>query len=517
MPSGSWLRAADVATATLVACATFLVHDVGYVLSRPYWLDEAWVAATSRARLGLLPWLTQTTPLGWIALIRVVPYEGQRYRLVPLCFAAGAAVAAYLLGNHLRLVRIFGPALAAAGVLLLPAMLVRDDLKQYTTEAFATLILMVLVARTESHWSRRRLAALGASASLGLLFTNTTAFVGVAGMAALGLDVTLRRQWRRLAEVIGLGGAMVAAMSVIYLVVDARHKSSLVTGAFGSYYMPTGPRQALSFLHGRADAIAPYLGFHHPVLPLVLAGAGIVTMWVDDHRALALTTPFIIIMAAVASAYRAFPFLDLRTSTFWLAAVGALMGIGAAGIVTRLARLNRPLAAVALVGTVIAWSVMTWPYVRAHPLPNEDVASQVTYLNRHIRPGDVTIVDLGASYAFAYYERRFQPAFAPSPVIAIRWRPTFPHTPSVIAMSDRQATDVDSALRTAEGMVGRGATVWIVRSHLAAAPVEAAAWSQALAGLAVKSLDVGPEPLLRFQPGLDQAGVSAAQQQQGGV
>ena len=48
--------------------------------------------------------------------------------------------------------------------------------------------MWVLVARIENEWRLRRLAAIAAVASVGLLFANTVIFVGAAAMASLALE-----------------------------------------------------------------------------------------------------------------------------------------------------------------------------------------------------------------------------------------------------------------------------------------------------------------------------------------
>ena len=97
-----------------------IVHDVPYLLHQSFWVDEAWVADTVRARIGLTLSLSSSTPLGWTYLLR----------LVPLLFTMLAAAAGYLFGRELRLTRFVTGILTGAAVLLSPAMLVRDDLKQ---------------------------------------------------------------------------------------------------------------------------------------------------------------------------------------------------------------------------------------------------------------------------------------------------------------------------------------------------------------------------------------------------
>jgi hypothetical protein len=54
---------AEAGVGLLLACSALIVHDVGYMLSAPFWVDEAWVAVSTRAPLGQLGRITSTTPI----------------------------------------------------------------------------------------------------------------------------------------------------------------------------------------------------------------------------------------------------------------------------------------------------------------------------------------------------------------------------------------------------------------------------------------------------------------------
>ena len=70
-----------------------------------------------------------------------------------------------------------------------------------------------------------------------------------------------------------------------------------------------------------------------------------------------------------------------------------------------------PLVVAAL--ALAVWVPATDSYIRSHDIPNEDVRSEVTYLDSHFRRGDVVIVSYAASYAFAYYYPRANPRSRP--------------------------------------------------------------------------------------------------------
>jgi hypothetical protein len=96
--------------------------------------------------------------------------------------------------------------LAAVAVLLPPAMLVRDDLKQYTADACAALLTLAMMSRLERHWSRRALGALAATVVVGMLFSDAASFAGAAAFVAICAVELARRYWRRLAEAAATGG-----------------------------------------------------------------------------------------------------------------------------------------------------------------------------------------------------------------------------------------------------------------------------------------------------------------------
>src|SRR5205807_2163804 len=78
----------DIALALVLALATLLAHPLSAVARRPFWVDEAWVAVLTR-----LPWsrfisFSSSTPVGWVALIRLIPGTAlQRSRFAVLGFS----------------------------------------------------------------------------------------------------------------------------------------------------------------------------------------------------------------------------------------------------------------------------------------------------------------------------------------------------------------------------------------------------------------------------------------------
>ena len=145
-----------------LAALVFVAHDVPWVLHQPFWLDESWVACALSTRFPLadVPGRTSTTPVGFTLLLRAVTFGGeQRYRLLPLAFSGGSVIAAYCLARLLdwrdRRYAVLAGLLAGGAALLVPAALYRNDLKQYTAEAFVALAVLALTAGAEREWSQR--------------------------------------------------------------------------------------------------------------------------------------------------------------------------------------------------------------------------------------------------------------------------------------------------------------------------------------------------------------------------
>jgi hypothetical protein len=94
--------AADYAVLLLLCLLVLVLHNVRYLLSQPYWNDEAWVAVTTRFPLSRLPQLTSSTPIGWSLLLRLATIgRSQSGRLLPLAFAGIAVIPGYWLARRL--------------------------------------------------------------------------------------------------------------------------------------------------------------------------------------------------------------------------------------------------------------------------------------------------------------------------------------------------------------------------------------------------------------------------------
>jgi hypothetical protein len=489
-----------------LSAAVLLVHDVSYLLHQPFWMDEAWVADSLRAPMHLTPRLSSSTPLGWSLLLRLVPAGGgQGYRLVPLAFTMMATATAYLLGRELRIGGRAGAVLVGVSVLLCPGLLVRDDLKQYTAEAWAALTVLLLVARLENQWSGRRLAQLMVFAVAGLLVADTVVFVGLAAIAALLLDSLRRRDRRRAFQVGGGAVGVLAAWAGFYAIVIRPNVTAKLESFWDVAYVPRhgGVHALMAFMSTATHNVVPYIGFRWWPVDAVLVLGGLAVLARRGRFLVAAVLPFTLALQLAASGARRYPFGDLRTSTFWVAMASVAAAGGVAAAVEAVARRRRRLSVATLAVSIGLWTLAADPHIRSHPIPDEDARAQTAFVDQHFRPGDVVIVSETASFGFAYYDRRLHPTFARFAGIENGFLPSWPDQPWIVRMTGHRPADVSRALGqaaarlAAEGPRHTG-RIWIVRSHLF--PDEAPEWRAALAGERVITYAVGREPLLLYEP-----------------
>lgn len=483
-----WRPSPEHLLALLLGLLVLVVHDVGYMLSQPFWNDEAWVALTTRFPLSQLPATTSSTPIGWSALLRLVTVAGtETPRLLPLAFAGATVVTAYWFARGIGWRRegtaVLAGLAAGLGALLVPGMLVRDDLKQYTADAFVALLTLALTSRLEREWSRRRLAALSVSVWGGMLVSDAGALVGVAAFGALCLVQLSRGAWRRLTEA-GVAGVCTAVLMLgVYEAFDAHAVTSLDASPYWHhYFLPVtrGVSAWITFVISHARAVHAYFGLGPVWLAALLILAGLVTIARLGRPATAIVVAALGPEMLALSAVKKYPFLDLRTSTFLFAVTVVVAAIGLTGVCSLLWPRLRGAAAAGLAAVaVVAFAVGAQPYVRSHTIPNEDVRDQALYVAAHAAPVDVILVNLNSNWGFAYYWPIGHPARRPDAAVRQGYEAYFPGQPRIIVARNRNLAGVRAALSQALARARRGSCrIWLVRTHVI--PSARAAWTVAL-------------------------------------
>jgi hypothetical protein len=502
-------RIAEYLAVLLLGSLVLVVHDVGYLLRQPFWNDESWVAVTTRFPLSQLPATTISTPIGWSVLERLLTVGGkQTARLLPLAFAGAAVVAAYWLGRGLgwrrQQVAVIGGVLAGIAVLLAPAMLVRDDLKQYTADACLAVTVLALTSRLERAWSWPGLAALSAVAGGGMLLSDASGFAGAAAFVALCVIQLARRSWRRLAAAAAAGAATAILIIGVYKAFDARAVGPAFTAYWSSAFLPAGQglHADMTFVALRFSAAGTYFGLGPAWLALPAALAGLFTIFRLGRPATALTVVVLWPLMLTLAAARRYPFLDLRTSTFLFAITAAVAAIGVAGACSLLPRgLGGTLPVLLSLAAAAAFLIPARPYVRSHLIPHEDVRYQARYVAAHAVHGDVILVNLNSSWGFAYYWPAGAPARRADAVVLQGYEPYFPGEPDIVVARNRNSAGVDAALAQALALARQHACgrIWLVRTHVH--PTEQKAWQIALRQRKLTTTPVGHAGLSVLQVG----------------
>jgi hypothetical protein len=500
-PAASRLLRASAAVPVLLAACVFIVHDVGYMLRQTFWIDEAWVAVTTKYPLGRLPDVTSSTPIGWSLLLRLFPGGGQDSRLLPLLFAAAAVAAGYAFGRGLGWaddwLAVGAGVLTGVSVLMAPAMLVRNDLKQYTADVCMALLVLIAVSRLERQWTRTQLGVLAGTVAGGMLLSHTTAFVGVAAFAGVGLVQVARREWRRVLECVVAGGVALVAMGVIYELADARAVVPGLTSYWRAYYVPIGRGLSASwhYLSIHADGVAPYVGLGPIWIWLLLDLAGLATLvWVG--RPMTAATLVLLVPEVIAiSGARKYPLFSVRASAFLLVLGTVLAAVAVAGLCAVLRR-RSAVAAIALAGLAAALFVAgNAHYARQHTIPNQDVRAQADFVATHRQPNDVILVNLGSNWGFGYYWRQDRLSRRRDSNVLQSYEVVFPDQPRIVVAAQRDGPGVRAALTTAVNRArGLGAgRIWLIRTDVNRD--EVSAWRAAFQAERLQATPIGPRGL----------------------
>jgi hypothetical protein len=488
----------------VLALLVLVVHDVGYIFSQPYWTDEDWVALTTKFPLSVLPATTNSTPIGWSVLIRLFTVSGtQSARAVPLAFAAAAVAVAYWFARRLDWPRLEASLsaglLAGIAMLMVPAMLIRDDLKQYTTDAFFAVVVLAATSRLERNWSRRTLAALSVATWGGMLLSDAVAFMGAAAFTAACLLQLARRDWRRLTESAVAGAITGILILAVYKGFDAQAVTPSLTYSphFANYYPPRRHLpQLVHFVISQLQQENSHFGLGPLWLAAVAFVLGVVTIFWRGRPATAVALAILWPEMVLISSMRLYPFLDPRTSTFLFAVTTVVAAIGVAGVCSLLLPyLKGALAAGLAVAAVAGFLVASAPFVRSHNIPSEQLKAITAYVADHVPANDPVLLAQDSNFGFAYYWPTGQASRIPDNTIIQEYEAFFPGQPRIVVATSRTPAGVDAALEQALAQSRQhGCTpIYLVRTHLTGA--EEDAYNSWLDQRHLSAIGVGPPGL----------------------
>jgi hypothetical protein len=492
----------DTGLVGVAAVCTVVVHPVHAMLSHSYWLDEAWVAMLERVPWSRVPSVGLTTPLGFAALLRLVPGSGQqRGRLVVLTFTVLTVIMAYVFARVLAWsspwrARVAACA-AAIAAMLAPLALGRNDLKQYTCDAFCALVVLtmaVIVDRAPT----RPLWWFTVATLVVLPFSSTSAFVTVAAFAGLLGSALIARNRGRAVEVLVNGGIVAVVLAGYYAAVVIPHTNQKLRDYWNAYYLTGTPWHMLRVGWHRLFALSHELGAP-ALLVIALVITGLVALARLRAFAVAIAVVVLWIEMAVIARARLYPFLDLRTSHFLLVTTLVIAAVGAAALIQLAYAWWRPAGAIVAVIGLVLFVAGARSKIDKLDIPNELAREQSQYVAAHRTANDVVLVNSSGSYGFAYYWPDGVTTRADNSV-GQGYTVEAKNLDAVYAQGRTDETVLD-ALRQA---VGRwraepgGSRLFIVRSHLSAGELQA--WRLAFKQLGLHPRQPSPSAPLVLGP-----------------
>jgi hypothetical protein len=486
---------ADVLVVVALLGLLAVVQPLSYLMHQSFWLDEAWVASLARAPWSQLGALTSSTPIGWLLLVRWAPgLHAEALRVVPLAFAAATVVTAYVfcaqLGSSTRTERRVRAAVAGLVVVIAPLSLGRNDLKQYTADAFFALALLALASRVEAECNRRRLAQLTVIAAVAPFFSTVSAFVVAAVFGGLVMVSLRRGRDERLARLLGAAACAAVVIGAFFIAFVLPHTNRALRAYWASYYLPAAPLQLVQAMWQRLDALSVAFGMPALVL-LALFVTGCAALVRLCRPAVAASVALLWLeMVALGLAHR-YPFLDRRTSHFLLVmtlVVGAIGFVEAARVLV--ARRGTIGVAVAVLAAT-CYVLHCAPFIRIHAIPDEDGRGQVAYVAAHRRANDVVVVSQPTTYSFSYYWPGARTRYLPDPV-SIGFVTRAVGVRNVVYASSARPEDTTDALRRAQQLARPGGRIWIVRTHLS--PTGSRDWDRSLRSVGLRMSRVSDAP-----------------------
>ena len=201
--------------------------------------------------------------------------------------------------------------------MLVPLSLQRNDLKQYTCDAFFALALLTIGAWAEREPHRSRLFWLAGAAIVAIPFSSTSAFVTAAMFAGLFASALWARNRQRVVDIVTAGFVAAVGLGAYMGLVLLPTLNPRLKDFWAWHYLSGTPIDVVRDSWDRLAAIPVQLAMPVPVfIRLFLAGIGVLLSL--RSRALAMALPFLWIEMAVAGRLRKYPYLDVRTSHFLL-------------------------------------------------------------------------------------------------------------------------------------------------------------------------------------------------------
>jgi 4-amino-4-deoxy-L-arabinose transferase-like glycosyltransferase len=268
-------------------------------LDRSLWLDEAWVANSIQAAslhqaIYYDDWL-QTTPPLFIALSRLITALFGTSNVALRALPAFSGIVSVLFFSFLAL-KLLRPSFALIAVLLFVfsprVILYSQSLKQYSTDVFSTISLLVLgtiyLKRRSDRWFYVLLAGFVVLSFLSypaMLFLPFLLYACNAKLdsqsSANDSQGTIRPKWPQCFLVV-VAGVLVSVTNYVFFI--APNKSSALTGFFPEgFYSGRSVADFLEFYGARLSTLTGFFFFGGPgalrIAAIIIIAIGFIYLW----------------------------------------------------------------------------------------------------------------------------------------------------------------------------------------------------------------------------------------------
>jgi hypothetical protein len=323
-----------------------------YILNRSLWLDEASLALNivNRSFPDLFKPLDyyQGAPLGFLFAQKTIGsllgYKDYVLRFIPLIAGIASIFLMFIVSKKIG--RQISPYICLGLFVLSPRLIYySSELKQYSTDVLATLLLLILVPDClDDEVKPRTLVTLGITGCLCLWFSHPSLFIYLGILMTLGLTFLIKKDKTRIFWVIGIAVVSGINFLLVYLI-NLRFliSNDILLGYWNGSFAPLPPWSNLNWYYKTAINMLndpAYLPIS--VITGLLFLVGIISFGIRRWQILSVVlTPIILTLAA--SALRKYAFSG-RLLLFMLPLVFLLLSDGIEQIRILILKVNRPLA-----------------------------------------------------------------------------------------------------------------------------------------------------------------------------
>lgn len=411
-----WTSTVAIVALVLLGCGLRTIALSG---NRNLWLDEAMLALNliERSPAQLMEPLdrNQGAPVGFLLLAKAVITQlgasEVALRLVPFVASALGLVGFAWVAPRLlpRPAAVFALLLMAVSPFMISYA---AECKQYGVDAAITVGLFAVAAGLlQGGQGFSRWAALGAAGAAAVWFSHPSAFVlGGIGTALLAEAAVKKDRGRLLAACGTVAVWLVSFGACYFLTLKQLGHNQYLLDYWNGHFLPFPPKAPGDLVWVLDHYFAP---FSYPAglggteiraggIAAVLFVVGLWGMW-KERWAVAAAVILPALFALLASAVHKYPFSGrLLLFLVPLMMLGIARGAWMVGSALRGAQ---PLAALALIGVLVAAPCLEAYQELQRPMRSEQLAPVLANVRRHWQPGDRMYVYYGAEPAFIYYTR----------------------------------------------------------------------------------------------------------------